>query len=133
MAFQDILKQIQNLLYLLKSKCFTFSFQHQFHKTHTVLKDLLLNWLNEKQPMKDCFWTKIRFRKVGVFVLQCCHAKNILTNNLLLLFLEIKKQIFYPFQDFQDHGQHSKIFLSLFPLIPRLSRTVSTLISKPSA
>ena len=61
--------------------------------------------------MKNNQWqVKIRLWEVMVFVLQCCHIKNILFNSIFLLFLEIKKGIFCPFQDFQGPQPKFKDF-----------------------
>ena len=46
-----------------------------------------------------------------------CYIKNILTNNLFLLFLSTKKEMFCPFQDFQGPQIKFKTFqgLEFFP------------------
>ena len=86
MTFKDLFKQIQDLLYLLKLECFTHFFQKSVQKyTYYIYKlyySALLSWLNpnnEKQPMTDRFWKKVRHRKVAVLVLQCWHMKDILS------------------------------------------------------
>ena len=77
--------------------------------------------------------TKIRPCEVAVFVLQHCRIKNILTNSIFLLFLEKKKESFYPFQDFQGPRPKFKDvpgpgnFFPQFQDFPGFSRTVATL------
>ena len=64
----------------------------------------LLNWLilkmnNNQWPI--AFRQKSGLAKHTVFVLQCCSIKNVLNNSKFLLFLEIKKELFCLFQNFQ--------------------------------
>ena len=76
---------------------------------------------------------KLRPCKIMGFVLQHCRIKNILTSSIFLLFLEIKKGIFCPFQDFQGPRRKFKDFpgpgnfFHQFQGFPRFSRTVATL------
>ena len=74
--------------------------------------------------------------KLWFFVLQHCRIKTILTNSIFLLFLEINKEIFCLFQDFQGPRPKFKNFpgpgnfFLQFQDFPGFSRTVATLTIK---
>ena len=128
MTFQDLLKKIQDLFYQLKPERFTHGFQNKLY--HSAL----LNWLI--LTMKNNQWqvtVKIRPCEVVLFILQCCCIKNILSNSIFLLFFEIKKEVFCPFQDFQGPRPKFKDFPgpgNFFPQLqdfPGFSRSVATL------
>ena len=97
MTFQDLFKEIQDLLYQLKPKRFTHFSQK--------IPD------NKKKTNERSLRTKIRPCEVAVFVLQHFRIKNILTNSIFLLFLEIEKNIFCLFGDFKEAQPKFKDFL----------------------
>ena len=115
MTFQDLFKQIQDLLDQLKPERFT----HFFFKKQT----LLFGFTELADPHNNrSLWTKIKTCEVVFFfVLKHCPIKNILTNSIFLLFLEMKKEFFFClFQDYQ--GPQPK-----FQDTPGFLMTVATL------
>ena len=121
MTFEDLFKEIQELLHQLKPEHFTHFFQNKLYYS------ALLNWLILK--MKNNQWQITLDKTSGLakspfLFYSTAVSKNILTNSLFL-FLGIKKEIFCPFQDFQGPRPKFKDFPgpeNFFPPIPGLSR-----------
>lgn len=80
--FSIVISTIHILLLYTDKPLFLFSFIEVPNCDH------------EKQPPTDCFWIKNKPTVVAVFVLQCFHVKNILTNRVFLLVLG--KNFFLP-------------------------------------